>query len=235
MLNELIVLQLLGSLTLFLFLNSLNVYVLWYLGGLYLLILGIYGLIDDADIFIGFLWVIDLGVGLVFFIFVMHFSNFLHQKSLIDLNDRYFYFSFLSLFFFYIFFHFFFAPNGALVNFALRKVWTFLVSWYDHYVLYWTRQVTELHLLREIYFLWSAFFFFLINFMLLYGLIAAIALSFLIKKIFIFLTVSQLKNIKTLNEVNSSFFIRNQNFIKQQNMAANTKVWFKKKKILYDF
>jgi len=55
-LNELIVLQLLGSLTLFLFLNSLNVYVLWYLGGLYLLILGIYGLIDDADIFIGFLW-----------------------------------------------------------------------------------------------------------------------------------------------------------------------------------
>lgn len=235
MLNELIVVQFMGFFTLILFLNSLNIYSLWYLGGFYLLIIGIYALLDDADIFIGFLWVIDLGVGLVLFIFVMHFSNFLHQKSFIDLSGRYFHFFSFFFFFLWTFFHFFFMPNGSLLNFALQKIWSFFLNWYDYYNVFWTRQVTELQLLREIYFLWSAFLFFLINFAIVYGLITAIILSFLIKKIFIFLTISQLKNIKVLNEVNSSFFIRTQNFIKQQNTAANTKVWLKQKKLLYDF
>ena len=33
--------------------------------------LGFLLLINDSDIFVGFLWVIDLGVGLIFFIFIM--------------------------------------------------------------------------------------------------------------------------------------------------------------------
>lgn len=221
--------------TLILFLNSLNIYALWYLGGFYLLIIGVYAILDDADIFIGFLWVIDLGVGLVLFVFVMHFSNFLHQKSFIDLNNRYFHFFSFFFMFLLIFFHFFFLPNGSLLNFALQKVWSFFINRYDYFSVFWAKQITELQLLREIYFLWAALFFFIINFAVIYGLITAIALSFLIKKIFIFLTISQLKNIKILNEVNSSFFIRTQNFIKQQNTAANTKVWLKRKNILYDF
>lgn len=235
MLNELVALQLIGFFTLTLFLNSSNIYVLWYLGGLYLLIVGIYAILDDADIFIGFLWVIDLGVGLVLFIFVMHFSNFLHQKSFVDLNNRYFHFFSFFFIFLSIFFHFFFTPNGVLLNHELQKIWSFFLNWYNYYNVFWTRQVTELQLIREMYFLWSAFFFFLINFAIVYGLMTAIILSFLIKKIFIFLTISQLKNIKILNEVNSSFFIRTQNFIKQQNTAANTKVWLKQKNFLYDF
>jgi len=60
--------------------------------------------------------------------------------------------------------------------------------------------------------------------MLFYGIFGAINLCFLIKRVFIFLNLSQLKNINLLNEINISFFIRNQNFMKQQNTSTGTRV-----------
>ena len=82
-------LQLLSIIVLIFFINTVNILSLWYLAGLYLVFLGFLMMLDDADIFIGFLWVIDLGVGLIFFIFILHFSNFLHQKSFFDLSSRF--------------------------------------------------------------------------------------------------------------------------------------------------
>ena len=70
------------------FVTSSNVMVLLYNAGLYLILLGLYSLLNDADIFIGFLWVIDLGVGLIFFIFMLHFVPFLHQKSSFNLKSK---------------------------------------------------------------------------------------------------------------------------------------------------
>ena len=67
-------------------------------------------LLDDGDIFIGFLWVIDLGVGLVFFIFILHYSTFLHQKSNLDKSSREISFILFSLFFILSFFYFFINP-----------------------------------------------------------------------------------------------------------------------------
>jgi len=52
------------------FIISSNILVLLYTAGLYLIVVGLYSLLSDADIYVGFLWVIDLGVGLVFFIFM---------------------------------------------------------------------------------------------------------------------------------------------------------------------
>jgi hypothetical protein len=86
-----------------------------------------------------------------------------------------------------------------------------------------------LNLLREIYFFNNSWGFFLINFMLFYGIFISINLSFLIKRLFNFLTFSQLKNFNFLNEVNSIFFIRNQNFLKQQNTSTGARVWLKNK------
>ena len=63
------------------FILSNNIMILLYNAGLYLIFIGLYSLLNDSDIYIGFLWVIDLGVGLVFFIFMLHFIPFLHQKS----------------------------------------------------------------------------------------------------------------------------------------------------------
>jgi len=72
-------------------------------------------LINDADIFIGFLWVIDLGVGLIFFIFIIHFTAFLYQKSEFNLSARYFYF--IIVFYITIIFIYYYMPSGIDLTF----------------------------------------------------------------------------------------------------------------------
>lgn len=228
MLNELFILQILSIITLIFFINSINIISLWYLAGIYLIALGIILLIDDADIFVGFLWVIDLGVGLIFFIFILHFSNFLHQKSLFDLSSKYFFLYFFIFLFILLFFYFLANSNDLNLNYQLKKTWFFFISYYNYYSFYNTYHITDLNLLREIYFYNNSFGFFLINFMLFYGIFGSINLCFLIKRIFVFLNLSQLKNLNFLTEMNSTFFIRNQNFLRQQNSSTGTRVWLKK-------
>lgn len=229
MLNEIFILQILSVISLIFFINTINIISLWYLAGIYLIALGLILLTDDADIFVGFLWVIDLGVGLIFFIFILHFSNFLHQKSFFDLSSRYLFIYIFFFIFIFLFFYFLSNPNDINLNYQIKKTWFFFLSYYNYYSLYHSYNITDLNLLREIYFYNNSFGFFLINFMLFYGIFGSINLCFLIKRIFVFLNLSQLKNINILNEINSTFFIRNQNFLRQQNTSAGTRVWIKKK------
>ena len=229
MLNEIFFLQILNSIILFFFINTINIITLWYLAGIYLISLGILLLLDDGDIFVGFLWVIDLGVGLIFFIFILHFSNFLYQKSIFDISSKFIFLFFFLFLFSFFFFYFFNNSNGKNFNFQLNRTWFFFISWYNYFLFFNSYTITDLNLLREIYFYNNSFGFFLINFMLFYGIFGSINLAFLIKKIFNFLNFSQVTNIKLLTEVNSNFFIRNQNFLKQQNSSIGTRVWLKKK------
>jgi hypothetical protein len=229
MLNEVFLLQILSLITLIFFINTVNILTLWYLGGLYLIFLGFLLLLDDGDIFVGFLWIIDLGVGLIFFIFILHFSNFLHQKSILDLNSKFILSFIFFSFFIFLFFYFLSAPIDVNFNNQLKKSWFFFISWYNYYSFFNSYTITDLNLLREIYFYHNSLNFFIINFVIFYGIFTAINLSFLIKKIFSFLNFSQIKNINLLSEINSTFFIRNQNFLKQQNTSAGTRVWIKKK------
>jgi hypothetical protein len=202
---------------------------LWYLAGFFLIVLGFLLLNDDGDIFIGFLWVIDLGVGLIFFIFILHFSNFLYQKANYHLFNKFV----LQIIFFFLFFVIFFFlasfANASNFNFQLARTWYFFISWYNYFFFFNSFVVTDLNLLREIYFYSNSFEFFLINFMVFYGIFSSINLTFLIKRVFLVLNFSQIKNINVLSEVNSYFFIRNQNFLKQQNTSAGARVWLKKK------
>jgi hypothetical protein len=228
-LNEVLVLQILILGTLLFFINSINIITLWYLAGIYLISLGLLLLLDDGNILIGFLWIIDLGVGLIFFIFILHFSNFLYQKSVIELSNRYFFIATFLLLFALCFFFYMVNPVDANFNFELRKIWFFFVSWYDYYDLYNSYLITELNLLREMYFYNNSLGFLIINFMLFYGIFGAINLCFSIKLVFSFMSLSQIKHHKLLSCINTSFFIRNQNFIKQQNTSAGTRVWVKNK------
>jgi len=196
MLNDMFCLQILSLVTLFFFISTYNILTLWYLAGIYLVLLGSWLLLDDSDIFIGFLWVIDLGVGLVFFIFILHVSP-------VDID--------------------------YVSGFA--KTWFFYLSWYDYYDFFYSYTITDLNLLREIYFYNNSFHFFLINGMLFYGIVSAILLCFLIKRIFSFLNYNQLVNYDMLSYTNATYFIRNQNFIKQQATSTGTRVWLKTKKI----
>lgn len=234
LLNEVFFLQVLTVITLIFFINTINIITLWYLAGIYLISLGFLLLLDDADIFVGFLWVIDLGVGLIFFIFILHFSNFLHQKSFIDLSNRFMFLFLFFVLFLFLFFYFFSNSQDRNFNYQLKQSWFFFVSWYNYYYFFHSYTITDLNLLREIYFYNNSFGFFLINFMLFYGIFGAINLCFLIKRVFTFLNLSQLKNLNFLNEINSVFFIRNQNFLKQQGTSAGTRVWLKKKLSKYN-
>jgi len=204
--------------------------ILLYNAGLYLVLLGLYSLLNDADVYIGFLWVIDLGVGLVFFIFMLHFVPFLHQKSKFNLKSRHviLYLLFGVNLFFYLYW---FSVNIDLYsNLDLNKYWHFNVSYLDYYLIFYVNEVTELNLIRESYFLLNSFEFYLVNFSLFFGLITAILLCFSLHRVFNFLNYSQIKNYKLLSKLNSSFFIRNQNFVSQSNTPILTKTWSRGKK-----
>lgn len=211
------------------FVSAINIVTLWYIAGLYLMNLGFTLLIDDADVFVGFLWVIDLGVGLIFFVFILHFSHFLHQKALTHLSNKFV----LLFFYFFIFLFFYFfiltGANAQVYDQSLKKIWFFFLCWYNYYEIQTIFNVTELNLLRELYFYTNAFEFFLINFIIFYGVLVAIVLCFLIKRIFLFANFAQIINLNFLKQAGSVFFIRNQNFVKQQIASTGTRVWSKKK------
>lgn len=215
--------------TLFYFVNTFNVLTVWYLAGIYLVLLGWLLFLDDGDIFVGFLWVIDLGVGLIFFMFILHYSTFLHQKSNINKTSREFSFSLVA--FTSLLFTFFFisSPVSNFSSSVLSKIWVFSISWYDYYDFFFSATVTDLNLLHEIYFTNNSFEFFLINFFLLYGIIASILMSFLVKRIFNLMNFSQLRDQNFLSQARATYFIRNQDYLKQQSTSAGTRVWFKKK------
>lgn len=236
MFNELICLQIGTLLTLYYFIRTYNLLTLWYLGGIYLVLLGSLGLLDDGDIFIGFLWVIDLGVGLIFFIFILHYSTFLHSRNTIDKTSREAALILLSFLFLTLFYFFFATPVDLTDNTKLFKTWYFLVSWYDYYDFFYSYTVTDLNLLREIFFYNNSLEFYIINFMLLFGILSAILLSFLVKRFFMYLNYHQFVNTTYTQQINATYFIRNQNFLKQQITSTGTRVWTKKKShLLNDF
>jgi hypothetical protein len=205
------------------FIVSSNILILLYTAGLYLLVVGLYALLGDADIYIGFLWVIDLGVGLVFFIFMLHFTPFLHQKSKFNFKVRNFILHNIFLLNIVLYFYFFSLNIDNKFNLDLSKMWFFNVLTINYYFIFFVNEITELNLLRETYFLVCSFIFFIINFSLFYGFVTAILLCFLIHRVFNFLNFSQMKYIKAVLFLNSSFFIRLQDPLLQSNTAAITK------------
>lgn len=229
MLNEVFILQSLTLVILLFFINTYNLLTLWYLGGVYLTALGFWMLLDDGDIFIGFLWVIDLGVGLIFFIFILHYSTFTYQKAQLDKSSREFCLYLTLGFTFGFYFLVCCNPVDTLFNTGFNKVWFLLVSWYDYYEFFSSRTITDLNLLREIYFFNNSLEFFIINFLLFYGILSSILMTFLTKRVFNFMNVSQIVNFGILKQTSSSYFIKNQNLFKQQSTSGGTRVWLKKK------
>lgn len=224
-----LILQTLSIITLVYFVTTFNILTVWYLAGIYLVLLGWLLLLDDGDIFVGFLWVIDLGVGLIFFMFILHYSTFLHQKSNINKTSREFSFAALSLLTLVTVFVFLSSPVSNESQSVLSRIWFFSVSWYDYFDFFFSATVTDLNLLHEVYFKNNSFEFFLINFFLLYGVIASILMSFLVKRIFNILNFSQVVNSDFIHQARATYFIRSQDYIKQQSMSAGTRIWLKQK------
>jgi hypothetical protein len=91
-------------------------------------------------------------------------------------------------------------------------------------MVFFSNEVTDLNTLRDSYFLLNSFEFFIINFSLFFGILAAILMCFMIHRVFNFLNYSQIININILNSIDMGFFIRNQNFMTQQQMSGGVRV-----------
>jgi hypothetical protein len=145
-----------------------------YTAGIYLMLIGILCLINDCDIYIGFLWVIDLGVGLIFFIFILHFTSFLFQKPQFTVTLRYFFIMYVFIFFYIFMFYFFSFDANTHNTFDAIKSWYFKIQHIDYYFVLNSHEVSELNTLKDSYFLLNSFEFFVINFSILFGLMGSI-------------------------------------------------------------
>ena len=228
--NDIFIIELIILFLICFYIITINLLTLLYIGGLYLVFLGFLGFLNDSDIYIGFLWVIDLGVGLVFFIFILHFTSFLFQKSQLNISFRYFIFSISIILFFFIFYYYYAFYNDTSFYNNLLKTWSFNLTYLDYYFIFFTNEVTDLNTLKDSYLLFNSFEFFLINFSLFFGLVTSIIMCFLIQRIFNFLNLTQIINSKLLDSIDTGFFIRNQNFITQQNKSAVVRIWLKSNK-----
>lgn len=189
------------------------------------MLIGILCLINDCDIYIGFLWVIDLGVGLIFFIFILHFTSFLFQKPQFTISIRYFFVLYIFILFYIIVFYFFSFNSMYHMETSLLKTWYFKVQHLDYYFVFNSSEVSELNTLKDSYFMLNSFEFFVINFSILFGLLGSIFLCFLIQRIFNFINYNYIILSNTLSSVESSFFIRLQDYITQTNAHQSTRVW----------
>lgn len=213
----------------FFYITTINLTTLLYVSGIYLMLIGIMCLINDCDIYIGFLWVIDLGVGLIFFIFILHFTSFLFQKPQFTVSLRYFFVLYIFILF-YIAIFYFFSFNATTHNsFLSTKTWYFKIQHLDYYFIFNSHEVSELNTLKDSYFFLNSFEFFVINFSILFGLLGSIFLCFLIQRVFNFINYNFIINSNTLDNIDSSFFIRLQDYISQTNTPQSTRVWSRKK------
>ena len=213
----------------FFYITSINLTTLLYVAGIYLMLIGILCLINDCDIYIGFLWVIDLGVGLVFFIFILHFTSFLFQKPHFTVSFRYFFVLYLFVVFYFSVFYFFSFNASTHKDFISTKIWYFKLQHLDYYYINNSHEVTELNTLKDSYFLLNGFEFFVINFSILFGLLGSIFLCFLVQRVFNFINYNFIMNSNTISNIDSNFFIRLQDYISQTNTPQVTRVWSRKK------
>jgi hypothetical protein len=223
--DDALLLELILLTTLVVYLTTTNLTTLLFVAGLYLFILGLVLLLNDADLYVGFLWVIDLGVGLVFFLFIVHFTSFLHQKSVLRLTDR----------------HFLLAPTLIATTLValyasslggyqshyndLAQSWFFRITHLDYFTVFTTTEVSELGTIRDSYFLLNSFEFFAINFSLFYGLMTSILLCFLTQRIFAFLGSSQVLGYDMWNRLRSGTYLRLQDTQKQVRTASSVRTW----------
>ena len=220
-------LELLLVSTIAIFTYVFNVTTLLFTAGVYLIISGVLSLLREMDVLIGFLWVIDLGVGLIFFIFTLHFSSFLHQKSVFNSTSKQFTLLSILIFMSFSYFYFYSRSIDCFSNSDLNKTWFLNVTYLNLFSLMYNNESNVLLMLKYLYFSSNSFEFFLINYSLFFGLVSSILSCFLLKRFYTKILFSQIMESNSLNNISSSFFIRNQNFYYQQNVHQSTRVWAK--------
>lgn len=199
----------------------------WYLIGIYLFLLGFILLLEHIDILVGFLWIIDLGLGLIFFIFILFILNFLHFKVKFFYNLKQLgLINFIILFVIIILYHLTLSYSPLFLNF---NTWFFNISFYDYFIFFNLSYKSDLVILKELFYTKCIFEFFLINLLLLYTVLLILILNFFYKYISISITYVYFIINKFLIINSFNFFFKNQNYWKQLGMTCGVRVWNKKK------
>ena len=186
-----------------------------------LIVIGVFILKNDGDILTGFLWVLDLGLGLVFFLFILYLLNFLQSKVDFVINFNLLYnVSGVALPALMILF--FNRATSSVVDFL--NSWFFYVTYYDYYAIYLVALRSDLNLLKETYYVSSSFEFFLINYVILFAIFLVIILFFFIKYSITLSSFFTLLNPLFMSKNNFFFFMKTQKYIKQFSTTCGVRV-----------
>jgi hypothetical protein len=196
----------------------------WYIGGLILLLIGFFIFKSDGDILTGFLWVLDLGLGLVFFLFILYLLNFLQSKVEFLVNFKTLYYLIALVFPVMVTVSF----NKTTINlYNLTQSWSFHVSYYDYYLFFLSALKSDLNLLKECYYVSSSFEFFIINYVILFAIFLIIILFFFIKNLSLLSSLFTLLNVNFMVKNNFFLFLKSQKYIKQFSTTCGVRVWSK--------
>jgi len=214
--------------SLLLYTNITSLFSAWLVAGIYLMQIGFLLLANDGDILVGFLWLIDLGVGLIFLTFIVYLFAFLSQRASAETPIRFYSLSLYFVIFGVIYFSTLVFPGASMTNGSISS-WFFFVSWYDYYDFFNLDNATDLLILRDLYFHTNSLEFYLISFLGLYGIVVCVLLSMVIKRSIHYFSKNLYDSLEFTKRPYTSSFIRNQNFLKQRNTTAGSRVWYKQR------
>ena len=196
---------------------------------IYLTLLVCLLLLADGDIYTGFLYVIDLGVGLIFFIFILHFTTFLHQKSNFNLTNRQLLLLVNGIVLVSTLLYYMCVPFTTKYFNSCDWEWVLHMSYMDYILIQHTFEVTDLNTLAETYFTNNSLQFFKVNFIIFFGVVSAVILQNFIHRVFAFINLTQIINYSLLRYTQTGYFHRMQNTITQITTPLSTRVYKNKK------
>lgn len=224
LLNESYLLQLTLLIVVFYLFLAISPLTLWMLSALFLVTIGLIGLSLNLNILIGFLWVIDLGVGLIFLVFVSNLVVFGETKLTPPSQQSFKALSMLTILGALVYLSPSFKPEFPLSQ-AINP--SNSSSHLNYYLLFSDKEISQLNLLREIFFYNNAWEFILINYLVLSGLIGMVVFNFSITTSHRQQTLSHLALNIPLNSAIAPLFIRDQNFVTQQQTSHSVRLWEK--------
>ena len=221
LINNVILIQMCILILIVVFRNNYNLYYGWIILVLYLVSICLYYFsISSYDIFIFFLWIVELTLSLIFLFLMFYIFNYIIQFN----KNIYIYNIFFSSFFIINFF-FFFKTGLSFLNFF--EIWGFFTSWYNYYDIYHFSKNIELFQIYEIYFHYNSFEFLVLNYIIFIAILVCIFFFSFLKK---FKTMTTFNNFFfniTKYKLKSTFYFRYQKYWKQSYKLPVVKIWTK--------
>lgn len=164
--------------------------------------------LTDLDIYVNFLIIIDLGVFFILIAFLINLSHLFQYTLVFNKQLKVWVISAVIITTFII--------NVPVVS---SDFFNFLITFYNWFGIFNFIYFTDLQLMSDVYYVYTAFEFILMNFYIYFVVVILYTLIFVLK----ILSYGSF-NTKTIKTI----FMRYQNFQKQVNQTATVRVWSKK-------